>query len=144
MRIQFIPAKDTWELRHLVLRPHGTLADCDYPNDRDPDGFHLGAFSGERLVGIASFYKERHPELTGWIQFRLRGMAVHPEHRGRKIGARMMEFAIDHLGSRKADLLWCNAREVAKGFYLGLGMQTRGEPFDIAGIGPHFLMHRRV
>lgn len=41
-----------------------------------------------------------------------------------------------------AEVLWCNARVGALGFYLRLGFATIGEEFEIAGIGPHFVMWR--
>ena len=144
MRIVFIKAQDTWSLRHRVLRPHQTIEDCDYPNDRNPESFHLGVFIGEHLIGIGSFYAEKNDALKGWKQYRLRGMATHPEFRGQGAGAKLIRFAVEHLRAQKADLLWCNARENAKGFYEKLGFGTHGEPFHIEGIGEHFVMYRRV
>ncbi|MBP6390042.1 MAG: GNAT family N-acetyltransferase [Flavobacteriales bacterium] len=144
MRIAYLKAPDTWPLRHLVLRPHQPIEECDYPNDRNPDSFHLGAFSKNELIAIASFYKERKDGLTGWIQYRLRGMAVHPDQRGKGVGGKLLVFGFDHLRDLKADLLWCNARDNAKGFYLAHGMEVHGPPFTIEGIGEHQLMFRRL
>ena len=144
MRIQFIKAKDTWPIRHLVLRPHQALEDCDYPNDRNPDSFHLGAYEGDQLIGIGSFYKEKHEALNGWIQWRLRGMATHPDFRDRHIGSKLLEFAMDQLKAKRSDLLWCNARESAGGFYMKQGFVTKGEPFSIEGIGQHYVMYRML
>ena len=144
MRIRFIKAQDTWSLRHRVLRPHQTIEDCDYPNDRNPESFHLGVFIGEHLIGIGSFYAEKNDALKGWKQYRLRGMATHPDFRAQGAGAKLIRFAIEHLHAQRADLLWCNARENAKGFYEKLGFVIHGEPFQIAGIGEHFVMYRRI
>ena len=144
MRIRFIKAQDTWGLRHRVLRPHQTIEDCDYPNDRNPESFHLGVFIGEHLIGIGSFYAEKNDALKGWKQYRLRGMATHPEFRGQGAGAKLIRFAIEHLRAQRADLLWCNARENAKGFYEKLGFGTYGESFSIEGIGEHFVMFHRI
>ncbi len=144
MRIKFIKATDTHTLRHLVLRPHETLADCDYPNDRNPESFHLGVFLGEHLIGVGSFYAEKHEGLKGWKQYRLRGMAVHPDLQGQGAGSELIGFAMEHLRAQQADLLWCNARGGAKRFYEGLGFTVHGEPFDMAGIGAHYVMQRRV
>lgn len=144
MRIRFLKAQDTWPLRHRVLRPHQTLEDCDYPNDRNPESFHLGVFIGEHLIGIGSFYGEKNDALKGWKQYRLRGMATHPEFRGQGAGAKLIRFAIEHLRAQRGDLLWCNARENAKVFYEKLGFSTHGEPFSIEGIGEHFVMQRRL
>ncbi len=36
--------------------------------------------------------------------------------------------------------MWCNARSGARTFYERAGFCVEGEEFEIAGIGPHFLM----
>lgn len=143
MRIRFIKASDTHALRHRVLRPHQPIEEVDFPNDRNPDSFHLGAFIGEHLIGVASFYRERSEQLLGWKQYRLRGMATHPDFQGQGVGRRLVRFALEHLRAQRADLLWCNARVGAAPFYQKLGFHTHGEAFDIAGVGPHYLMHVR-
>lgn len=144
MRIRFIKAHETWSLRHRVLRPHQTLEDCDYPNDRNPDSFHLGVSLGEHLIGIGSFYAERNDALKGWKQYRLRGMAIHPEFQGQGGGTKLIRFALDHLRAQRGDLLWCFARENALGFYERLGFIPHGEPFHVDGIGLHQVMYRRL
>ena len=144
MRIQFIKARDTWPLRHRVLRPHQTLDDCDYPNDRNPDSFHLGAMEDQALIGIASFYREKNPALDDWIQWRLRGMAVEEMFRGNGVGTRMIAFAVDELRMKRGDVLWCQARETAREFYLNLGFSIQGQPFIIDGIGLHHIMFRNL
>lgn len=143
MRIRFIKAPDTYALRHRVLRPHQTIEDVQFPNDRNPDSFHLGTYIGEHLIGVASFYRERHEELMGWKQYRLRGMATHPDLQGQGVGKRMLRFALEHLRAQQADLLWCNAREGAAAFYERLGFRIHGPLFDIPGVGPHYIMHIR-
>lgn len=140
MRVAFINARDTWPLRSKVLRPGQPITECDYPNDRAPDTFHLGVLEEDVIIGIGSFYRERHDSLRGWKQYRLRGMAVDPAWQGKGTGSTLMRFGIDHLRAIKADLLWCNARDNALDFYLGLGMRVHGEGFDIPGIGPHHRM----
>lgn len=144
MHIRFIKASDTHSLRHRVLRPHQTIEDCDYPNDRNLESFHLGAFLGGHLIGIGSFYPERNDALKGWKQYRLRGMATHPEFHGQGVGRQLLEFAFDHLHAKKCDLLWCNARVNAKGFYERMGFAVHGEPFTLEGIGEHYVMVRRI
>jgi predicted GNAT family N-acyltransferase len=140
--LRFIKAADAHDLRHRVLRPHQPMDEVDYPNDRNPDSFHLGAFSGERLIAVGSFYKEKHEALSGWIQWRLRGMAVEADLRSAGVGSRLLGFAVDELKSKRADLLWCHARETAANFYFKHGFKVHGDPFLIEGIGPHFLMYR--
>lgn len=144
MIIRFIKAKDTHDLRHRVLRPHQPMEEVDYPNDRNPESFHLGAFHGGNLVAVSSYYKEKHETLNGWFQWRLRGMAVQAELRASGIGGRLLSFALDELKAKSADVLWCHARESAANFYLKHGFQVKGGRFFIEGIGPHFIMFRAI
>ena len=40
--------------------------------------------------------------------------------------------------------MWCNARTPALSLYARAGFQPESEEFEISGIGPHFVMARRV
>jgi ribosomal protein S18 acetylase RimI-like enzyme len=144
MRIAFIKANECWSLRHKVLRPHQTIEDCDYPNDRNPDSFHLGAFEGGRLVGVGSFYKEKQETIAGHIQWRLRGMAIDPDFRSVGAGRQLLLFGMDELKAKRADVIWCQARENAEGFYTKLGFTIKGEPFLLEGIGVHYIMYKSL
>ena len=144
MRVRFIKTAETYPLRLLVLRPGGVIEDTHFANDRLEGSFHLGVFLDEVIVSVGSFYPEKHDALKGWKQYRLRGMATHPVHQGKGAGEKLMRFAIDHLHAQKADLLWCNARIKAVPFYERLGLVVEGDAFEIAGIGTHYLMHRKI
>lgn len=144
MVVKFIKAAETYPLRLKVLRPGGIEEDCHFPNDRLEGAFHFGVhYNGDRIT-VASFYPEKHPALNAWKPYRLRGMATDPDHQGKGAGKRLMLFAMEHLKAQKADLVWCNARLVAVPFYERLGFEKTGDQFDIPGIGPHFLMFRRI
>jgi GNAT superfamily N-acetyltransferase len=143
MRVRFIKAADSHRLRLLVLRPGGSPEDVDFPNDRLEGAFHLGVHIGEHRICVGSFYPEKHPLIKGWKQFRLRGMATHPAFQGQGAGGVLLRFALEHLRAQHADLLWCNARTGAVGFYQRHGFDVLGAPFDIPGIGEHLVMWRR-
>ena len=144
MQVVRIPAEETHPLRLLVLRPGGTVDDCRWPIDTVPDAFHLAVEKDGQRVCIASFQPSSHPALTATQAWQLRGMATHPDHRGIGAGRLLVEHAIEQVRELGADLLWCNARLVALPFYERLGFRTEGPEFDIAGIGPHYLMWRPV
>lgn len=144
MRVQFIKAADTYPLRLKVLRPGGIEEDVHFANDRLEGAFHLGVSIGGHRICVGSFYPEAHPELSGWKQFRLRGMATHPDFQGQGAGGRSLRFAAEHLKAQHADLLWCNARIKAVPFYQRAGLVIHGEAFEIAGIGTHYVMYRRL
>ena len=41
------------------------------------------------------------------------------------------------MAARGGDLVWCDARTTAAGFYAHFGFTVVTEPFDKPGIGPH-------
>jgi GNAT superfamily N-acetyltransferase len=144
MRVQFIKAADTYPLRLRVLRPGGIEEDVHFANDRLEGAFHLGVRIGQHTIAVGSFYPEAHPTLKAWRPFRLRGMASHPDFQNQGAGSRLLRFALEHLQGQRADLLWCNARIRAVPFYEREGLVTDGPPFEIPGIGTHYLMYRSI
>ena len=141
-----LAARDTHALRHQVLRPHQTLADCAYPGDEVQGAHHAGVRLGmpeAPLVAIGSIAPEADPSghavLGDW---RIRGMAVHPDHRGARHGRRVLDALVAHARDAGGAVPWCNARERALRFYERAGFRTYGERFDSAGSGPHFVMAR--
>ena len=142
--VREISSRETWPVRSVVLRPGQPLSACDYDIDSMPGAFHLGSFTGEQLLTIGSFYPDPHPDLTGSCQYRLRGMATLPDWQGRGLGFLLLDSALQRLTEQGCDLLWCNARVIAAGYYLKFGMQRSGPEFEIEGIGPHWLMFRQL
>lgn len=150
--VRLIPAATTHDLRLRVLRPGQPPERADYGADQHPSAFHLGAFTTDgRLVGVASFYHEpfpqdaHHPaydeEADDW---RLRGMAVEPDLQGQGVGRALIDAGVERLVAKKGGWLWCNARTTAEPFYTALGFDTFGDPFEMAEIGTHYLMARRL
>lgn len=142
MKVLRVSVRDTYPLRHQMLRPHGTLADCVFKGDDDDLTFHLGAFIDGKLVSVASFYFEnkdifeaQHPH-----QYRLRGMATLPDFQGQGLSSALLKTAFPLIKQNQCTLLWCNARESAEGFYKKVGFVGHGEVFPIPGIGDHRLM----
>lgn len=138
-----VTADEIRDLRHRVLRPSQPVEATVYPGDDLPTTAHLGAFDGERLVGIASLYDEARPDgpAGGW---RLRGMATEPDVRGYGFGAAVLAAAVEHVAARGGRELWCNARATAIGFYRRAGFDVVSDEFDVPGIGPHVVMARAV
>lgn len=147
MDVRPVAAAETRPLRSEVLRPGQPPADLVYPGD--DVGFHAGAYVDGGLVGIATVYPEPMPldpeaGLDPQNAFRLRGMATRAGLQGRGIGRAVLGRCIEHVREADADVLWCNARVGALGFYERLGFRTLGDEFDIAGIGAHYVMWKDV
>lgn len=140
MRILRIDAQATYEIRQSVLRPGLAIETCHFDGDFNDDTFHLAACEKDRQVGVASYYLKANPAFSDEVQYQLRGMATLPDCRGQGFGVALVEAGLSILRQNQTTLLWCNARLSAVPFYKKLGFQTHGELFDIAGVGPHYVM----
>lgn len=142
--IRPIDAEDTRALRHAVLRPDQPFEATRYEEDAAPETTHFGCFRAGKLVGVASVYREPSPEDEDAQGWRLRGMATDPEVRGLGCGRALLEAVADHAAGRAGDVLWCNARSTAAGFYLGANFRQIGAEYDVPGLGPHYFMQRQL
>jgi predicted GNAT family N-acyltransferase len=132
-----VPAEVTYPLRGAVLRPGG--GDVVWAGDEDPATFHLAARDGAgRIVGVVRFSPAPcpwRPDATA--PWQLRGMATDPEVRGSGAGRALLVAGLAAVAARGGDLVWCDARTSAVGFYERMGFAVVSEPFDKPGIGPH-------
>lgn len=137
-------------LRRELLRPDRPEEESVYAGDDAPDSGHWGAFVDEALVAVASIYPEPLPESveqTGEdeaVSWRLRGMAVCPVFQGKGYGRQLLDRCLQAVADNGGNLLWCNARTSAVGFYQGMGFEIAGSEFMIPDIGPHYVMLRSV
>jgi GNAT superfamily N-acetyltransferase len=127
-----------------VLRAGRPLESCYYPKDDDAGTFHLGVFVDQRLVGVATYVVDPHPQLAARQPYRLRGMAVLPEYQGLGLGRALIDAAYPRLTASGCDLLWFTAREEAVGFYERQGFARFGEFYDEPLLGPHLVMYKRL
>jgi GNAT superfamily N-acetyltransferase len=71
-------------------------------------------------------------------------MGTRSEVRGLGAGAALVEEAGRWAARQGAHWLWCDAREVALGFYARMGFDFVSETYDVPEIGPHRMMVRRL
>ncbi|MGB1481234.1 MAG: GNAT family N-acetyltransferase [Flavobacteriales bacterium] len=156
--VRRIPAVATRELRHRVLWPHKPSPDvCVIDLDEAPGAVHLGAFVASdvtwgievlefdgRLVGACSLFDQHCDRVAvPWAvgrDVRLRVMGTLPEVRGWGAGAAIVRKAAQEVRAQGRDVLWCDAREVAFGFYERMGFGYLNDTYDIPDIGPHRTM----
>jgi GNAT superfamily N-acetyltransferase len=127
-------------LRMAVLRPHEPPGPM-YAKEDDPATVHIAALDEDgQVLAVGSVMADPHPREPREGDWRVRGMVTRPELRGRGLGLLVLAEleAVARRGG--AERLWCNARTPAVGFYEGAGWRVEGEEFEIAGIGPHFVM----
>ncbi|MEC7275954.1 MAG: GNAT family N-acetyltransferase [Bdellovibrionota bacterium] len=144
MKILRISASDTIDIRHQMLRDGRSREEAIFPHDEDDQTFHLGGFIEGKLVSVASFYFENHPDLVDEYQYRLRGMATLPEFQHQGLSSALLKMAFPIIKQNLCSLLWCNARTSAMGFYQNVGFEKIGEEFDIPTVGPHVLMFKKI
>jgi len=140
MEIRPITSREARTVRLPVLRaglpPESAILD----HDDDPGTRHFGAFEGERLVGVATFFAEPCPLRPGPRAWRLRGMATLADRQGRGAGSRLVAEGVGVARADDAALMWCNARLSARGFYEKLGFVAVGDEFHLPVAGPHYVM----
>ena len=142
---KIIASKETYPLRLKVLWPHkNSLNECGIDVDDLAGTFHVGAFKNDELVSIGTFLVQNNEKFKEKTQYRLRAMATSPKVRGENFGKKVIDFALDELKNRKVELLWCDAREVALGFYEKMGFTIVGDFYNVPLIGPHKLMYKKI
>jgi GNAT superfamily N-acetyltransferase len=150
IRTAVVPAAQILDLRHVVLRPGLPREAAVFPEDALPGAVHVAAYDGDApaVLGCGSFFPEPfpHAEADGLhgSAFRIRGMASDPAARGRGYGAAVLAAGEDEARRRGAEVMWCNGRTVARGFYERHGYRISGGEFLIDGVGPHFVFVRTL
>ena len=149
MAVELVDVQVVLPLRRAVLRPDQPVERSEYPGDDDPRSAHAGVRSpdedGGDVVAVGSVLPGAPPwepeRRDGW---RVRGMATRADARRRGVGSLVLEALLAHIAAHGGGLVWCNAREPARGLYARAGFEGRGEVFDIPDIGPHIQMWRTI
>ncbi|HZU73510.1 MAG TPA: GNAT family N-acetyltransferase [Acidimicrobiales bacterium] len=132
-------------LRARVLRPGQEITSARFDGDLSPTTAHFCAWAGGEIVGVGTVWPEAPPWRPGGTgAWRLRGMATDPGWRSLGVGRLVLEAALGHVRAQGGNLLWCNARLRAVGFYQRAGLRTVGERWEEPGIGPHIAMEMHL
>ena len=125
-------------LRHKVLRPNLHFEASCLPSDNAPNAIHFTLKKDDTILSVASLYSESLETMPNKNAYRLRGMATEPSEQRKGFGTMILHGAMDYL-KKEADveILWCNARVTAFGFYEKMGFIILGPIFDIPNLGPH-------
>lgn len=139
--IREISPEETYPVRHEVLRPGRPLKEVFFEGDLEEDTIHLGYFEEKKLVGVATYVPRKNSFFEAPLQYQLRGMAVLPAHRQKKLGEKLLLHGEQLLKKRNPNiLLWFNARESAIAFYEKYGYHTIGSSFMIPNVCLHVVM----
>ena len=134
MTVEESDAETTYPLWRDVLREGRPV-----PRLADPAGtFHLAArTAGGRLVGVVRFAPVPCPWRSARAPWQLRGMATDPAVRGTGAGRALVAEGLARVAALGGDLVWCDARVPAVGFYERMGFEVVTEQFDKPEGGPH-------
>ena len=135
-----VSASEVYPIRQQVLRPDQPPESAIYPGDELDSTYHIGLFEEGSLVGIVSLYHEGPEGYEMDHAWRIRGMAVLPEHHGNGFGSKLLQACVAYASAHGGKTLWCNARVKARAFYEMRGLRIEGDAFDIPGIGSHYRM----
>jgi GNAT superfamily N-acetyltransferase len=142
VQVEEIPAEATHDLRWRILRDSRPGAAVVFPEDSRPGAFHLGVRHDGAILAVASFSGEPAPYRPGRSAVRLRGMAVDRPFQQHGLGRLLVTDVVDRLRAGNVDVLWCNARDSAGGFYARLGFEVVGDGFVLpeSGIAHHVMV----
>jgi len=127
-------AETTYPLWRDILREGRAV-----PRLEDPAGtFHLAARVDGTVVGVVRF----SPAPCPWrpearAPWQLRGMATDAAVRGAGTGRALITEGLARVAAHGGDLVWCDARVPALGFYERMGFAAVTEEFDKPEGGPH-------
>jgi ribosomal protein S18 acetylase RimI-like enzyme len=133
--IEQVEAVDTYPLRAQELRQGRPL---EMDGDDAPYALHLAArIDGGEIVGVVRFHPRDCPWRPGEGSWQLRGMATDPRVRGLGAGRALVAEGLARVAARGGDLVWCDARKDAVGFYERIGFTIVTEEYDLRPVGPH-------
>ena len=139
-----------------MLWPHLKSAeDARIDIDEHELAIHLAGMKGEEVVGVASLFLQNCDRFSGFFEgekvYRLRAMGVRAEARGNGVGEAIINEAVRILKAEDVKVIWCDAREVAWGFYKRCGFafvadkdDVECDVYTVPNIGLHKMMYRRL
>lgn len=142
IEVKKITYLDTFPVRSAVLRQGKPIETCFFLGDDSEETTHFGLFMDSNLIGVASVFKVKNENFEQNMQFQLRGMAVLHEYQGLGFGKVILDEVCEFVKTKKAEVLWFNAREIAVKFYQNSGFSVLGNSFEIPEIGMHFVMFK--
>jgi predicted GNAT family N-acyltransferase len=118
MDIRNINLNTIWKIRQEVMYPLEEISYVQLPEDNT--GRHLGLYINDRLVSIVSLFEQGTA-----IQFRK--FATLVDQQGKGYGSLLLDYVMKQSREEGKQLIWCNARVAASGFYERFGMYAAGE-----------------
>ena len=142
--IKEISAFETIIVRHPVLRFGKPIESCRFEGDDLPTTKHFGLFYENQLSGVVSVFETKNNLFLEENQFQIRGMAVLEQHQKKGFGVALLKFCENRIRNKMVEIIWFNARQTAIGFYEKSQYQKIGDGFEIADIGIHYVLFKKL
>jgi ribosomal protein S18 acetylase RimI-like enzyme len=142
--IKEISAFETIIVRHPVLRFGKPIETCRFEGDDLPTTSHFGLFYEDQLSAVISVFEEKSILFFEENQFQIRGMAVLEQHQKKGFGEALLKYCENQIRNNRVEIIWFNARQTAIGFYEKYQYQKIGDGFEIADIGIHYVLFKKL
>ena len=139
-----IGALETFSVRHPVLRFGKPIESCHFEGDDLQTTKHFGLFYNKQLSGVISIFETQNSLFEEANQFQIRGMAVLQQFQKKGFGVALLKYCENYIQNNKGSVIWFNARETAIGFYEKSDYQKSGDGFEIADIGIHYVLFKKL
>ncbi len=142
--IREITPKETYLIRNEVLRQGKPIESCYFDGDDLETTIHFGFFEDKNCVAIVSVFQNKNDNFDEDLQFQIRGMAVLESYKNKGLGRKLICHCEQYLEKEKCFTIWLNARESAVSFYSKMEFTKLENAFEIATIGLHFCMFKKI
>jgi ribosomal protein S18 acetylase RimI-like enzyme len=142
--IKEISVFETIIVRHPVLRFGKPIESCRFEGDDLSTTIHFGLFYENQLSAVVSVFEVKNNLFPEENQFQIRGMAVLEHHQKKGFGESLLKFCENQIRNKSGRIIWFNAREAAVGFYEKSKYQRVGDGFEIADIGIHYVLFKKL
>ena len=142
--IKEISAFESIIVRHPVLRFGKPIESCRFEGDDLPTTSHFGLFYENEISAVVSVFEAKNNLFLEVNQFQIRGMAVLEQHQKKGFGEALLKYCENQIRNKMGEIIWFNARETAIGFYEKSGYQKSSDGFEIANIGIHYVLYKKL
>jgi ribosomal protein S18 acetylase RimI-like enzyme len=101
-------------------------------------------FYENQLSAVISVFEVKNNLFLEENQFQIRGMAVLEQYQKKGFGVALLKFCENRIRNKMGEIIWFNARETAIGFYEKSDYQKSGNGFEIADIGIHYVLFKKL
>ncbi|MGB3592198.1 MAG: GNAT family N-acetyltransferase [Nonlabens sp.] len=145
-QIKQVEATAILPLRCRILRPGQPIESAVFEGDSDTTTYHLAIIIDDLAIATLSLMQRPMPDCNNDYDksYQLRGMAVDHCYQSQGLGGKLLNAAQRLMTDLENDVIWMNARSSATAFYENHGYRITGGEFDIPGVGPHYVMFKKL